>query len=213
MKNTVLYAVLGIVLGMQATSAQALTYTVTTGNTSNVAGATTIDFGTSPVNNVTSTTGALPAGYTGGALFNTSTSGISGLAARPVGSTDNFWSIGGGVTGKVVFEAPASYFGFLWGSPDVGSWNRIKFYDGNALLASLDGSVISGGNAWTNSRYFNVYAGVGEKITSVVFSASQNAFETDNHAFITAVPEPESYALILAGLGLIGLGVRRRQQG
>ena len=66
MKNTVLYALLGIVLGMQATSAQALTYTVTTGNTSNVAGATTIDFGTSPVNNVTSTTGALPAGYTGG---------------------------------------------------------------------------------------------------------------------------------------------------
>jgi hypothetical protein len=28
---------------------------------------------------------------------------------------------------------------------------------------------------------------------------------------VTAVPEPESYAMILAGLGLIGFAARRRQ--
>lgn len=212
MKNSVLFAVLGFALAVQATSAQALTVSVSSGATSSVVGATTIDFGVSSVNNAAATTGALPAGYTGGVLFNTSTSGISGLAARPVGSTGNFWSIGGGVTGKVVFDAPASYFGFLWGSPDVGSWNGVSFYDGQSLLASFDGAVIGGGNAWSNSQYFNVFAGAGEKITSVVFSASQNAFETDNHAFISAVPEPETYGLLLAGLGLVGWNARRRQQ-
>jgi hypothetical protein len=48
----------------------------------------------------------------------------------------------------------------------------------------------------------------------VTFTSGSNAFETDNHAFIasvTAVPEPETYALMLAGLGFLGAVVRRKK--
>jgi len=63
------------------------------------------------------------------------------------------------------------------------------------------------------SRYFNLFAGSGEVITRVEFLSNTNAFETDNHAFLAApVPEPETYAMMLAGLGLMGAIVRRRKR-
>ncbi|WP_420813510.1 PEP-CTERM sorting domain-containing protein [Nitrosomonas oligotropha] len=31
-------------------------------------------------------------------------------------------------------------------------------------------------------------------------------------SFTSAVPEPETYAMLLAGLGLLGLAIRRRNQ-
>ena len=37
-------------------------------------------------------------------------------------------------------------------------------------------------------------------------------FMADNMIVTAAVPEPESYAMLLAGLGLVGFAVRRREQ-
>ncbi|HSH72888.1 MAG TPA: FxDxF family PEP-CTERM protein [Methylophilaceae bacterium] len=210
-----------LLLSSYAVSANALTASVSGGP---AAGATLVDFGVSPFNDSAATSGTLPAGYTGGALFNTSTTGISGLAARPVSSEGNFWSVGtlsdGSIgTGSVVFDAPITYFGFLWGSPDPDPWNSVSFYNGITLLGSYNSASLTPlmgfpvSNDWGNTVYFNVFAGQGEVITSVVFTASQNAFETDNHAFITAVPEPETYGMMLAGLGLIGFMARRRMNG
>jgi hypothetical protein len=67
-------------------------------------------------------------------------------------------------------------------------------------------------NNWGNTTYFNVTTGTGPLIASVSFTASQNAFETDNHAFLSPIPEPETYAMMLAGLGLLGFMARRRKQ-
>ena len=221
----------GVLLLCFSAGAHALNVTVTNGSFSSVAGAVTVDFGVSPINNVGPVSGSLPSGilggvtysYSGGALFNfDGTSSLpNGTAARPVGSQDNFWSIGTNPAaqqgpGIVYLGAGVSYYGFLWGSPDASGWNSVSFFDGTTQLGpTFDGSAILNppdGNQ-SFARYFNVFAGPGEVITSVRFNANTNAFETDNHAFISAVPEPEIYAMMGLGLGLLGwVGRRRRLQ-
>ena len=217
MKNSISRAIMGLVLATSALSANAsLTTWVTSGPYGS--GTTTFDLGTTtpatasgPVASSFSTSFS-GASYSGGELFNTVSTGISGLAARPVGSTGNFWSLEGGQSGLVTFAAPISYFGFLWGSPDPIGWNTVSFYHGSTLLGTYDGTLVSSNNLWTSTGYFNVSTGNGPTITSISFSANQNAFETDNHSFTTAVPEPETYAMMMAGLGLIGVVARRRKQ-
>jgi hypothetical protein len=230
-KNAQAIAGAFVVLAMSAIAptAHALTTSVTTGSFSSVAGAHTVDFGISAINDLGPVSGSLPSGtlggvtysYSGGALFNfdTHSSLPNGISARPVGSTGNFWSIG---TSPAAQQGPGivslgtggvSYYGFLWGSPDKLGWNTVSFYDGSALLGSYGGaSVLNPPDGNQNfASYFNVFAGAGEVITKVTFSANTNAFETDNHAFISAIPEPETYAMLLAGLGLLGFMARRRK--
>ena len=59
--------------------------------------------------------------------------------------------------------------------------------------------------------YMNFNTTAGTTISRVTFSSTSNAFETDNHAYIAAVPEPETYAMLLTGLGLVGFASRRRR--
>jgi hypothetical protein len=222
---------IGTLLAVIAASAHAITFTVTDGSFSSQAGAFTVNFGVSPINNTGPVSGSLPGGtlggvtysYSGGALFNfdSSSSLPNGISARPVGSTGNFWSIGTDPSsqqgpGIVNLGAGVTYYGFLWGSPDASGWNSLAFFNGNTQLgATLDGSAVlnpANGNQ-TFAQYFNAFAGPGEVITRVQFGATRNAFETANHAFSAApAPEPEIYAMLLAGLGLIGFQARRRKK-
>jgi len=228
-KKLALVALLGF-----ATAANALTVTVTGGSFSSQAGAYTIDFGVSPINNTGPVAGVPGSGdillagsyagvnysYTDGALFNfDGSSGLpGGTSARPVGSTGNFWSVGPSPAtqagpGIVDLGVGVTYYGFLWGSPDAAGWNTVSFYNGTTLLGSYDGSAIlippDGDQSY--AKYFNVFAGPGEVITGISFAANTNAFETDNHAFISAVPEPEIYAMMGLGLGLMGWVARRKK--
>jgi len=201
MKKTISTLAMALVLSSFVISAHAaLSASVTSGATTQQALATTQTF----------SDGSRPSGYTGGGFFNTTT----GEYATPVGSTDYYFSVGtsGGQPGPAVvtFAAPVSYFGFLWGSPD--SYNTVSFYSGSSLLGSYtDGALWTPANGNQGMAvYFNVFTNGGPYITSVQFTSTSNAFETDNHSFITAVPEPETYAMMLAGLGLMGFIARRR---
>jgi hypothetical protein len=50
-------------------------------------------------------------------------------------------------------------------------------------------------------------------ISGLTKSAGDKAFILTTNSFIASVPEPESYAMLLAGLGLLGFMARRRQAG
>lgn len=191
-----------LVSAFAAANAHALTTSVTVGKHSSVLGATEETFES-----------GLPSNYSGGGIFSAS---VHKVASRPAGSTGNFLSFGvsgsQSSTGVVDLGKGASYFGFLWGSPD--KYNSVTFFDGLTALGTFDGSAIVNPTKGSNgsTRFFNVFAGAGEVITSVVFKSGKNAFETDNHA-VVAVPEPATYAMLLAGLGMVGLLARKRLGG
>jgi hypothetical protein len=148
----------------------------------------------------------------------TSAPGNSGYSAEPPGDTTDFFSVGtapqhASTTATLTFTgAGASYFGMYLGSPD--SYNSITF-TGNGVSKTYSGTDLAG--AWADGNqgtgmYFNFQAAQGTSFTTVTFNSGTNAFETDNHAYLmaAAVPEPETYAMMLAGLALVGL-VRRRK--
>lgn len=202
---------------LAATQAHAISFTVTSGASSLVEGVATDTFDPDATISLTPT---------GGAFFSASASGIT---AKPPGSTGQWWSIGtfGGQAGPGVVQLSfsATYYGFLWGSPD--SYNAVEFYSDGKLLKAFGGTDVFAQTdgfqgAFPQGQYVNFWAGEGEQFDQVRFLSGSNAFETDNHAvfapinvqidnFTAPVPEPETYALMLAGLCAIGFMSRNRR--
>ncbi len=218
LKRNAIAAAIGIAGTIFAGSAGAYTWSLdpvvsgqppfpSNGLMSLVAGATTITFDAA----------SLPTGvtYTGGAVTQGFTSGVS---APPQDDTSKYFTVGptDGSPGSFNSTFLNRYFGFNLSSPDT--YNSLEFLRGGNVLISYTGTTLGqvmgfpADGVQTTNRYLNVYAdNAGEYFDQVRFSSTRNAFETDNHAFI-AVPEPETYAMMLAGLGLMGFIARRRKQ-
>ncbi len=204
----------GLLMSVAVTGAHAFTWS--SGGTSvsgeglytSVLGATTINF-----NSGSAPTGS-PVNYTdgGAVLGNPSTH-----AALPNDDT-YFFSVGPSTSdpAMISFSSSLRYFGFYWGSPDT--YNIVELYKGSSLLGTFTGSLLAGvmqtdpdGNQAAGG-YLNVVAdNAGEYFDGIKFKSSNiNAFESDNHAYITAVPEPGTYAMLLAGFAMMGFIARRR---
>jgi hypothetical protein len=167
--------------------------------------------------------GMLPAGFatydnTPGAII--PFPGNSGYAALPPGDISPYFFSVGTTHGQpssssVTFGGMGvSYFGYYMGSPD--GYNEVTMYSGNQVVLHITGNemataalTMANGNQGTG--FYMNFHGNGTNITKVTFSANSDAFETDNHSYIAAVPEPETYAMLLAGLGLVGCAARRRK--
>ncbi len=107
-----------------------------------------------------------------------------------------------GVVGSVSFNSIAGQgqfdFGFTYTetSPSLG-FTPIS-------LAYVSGNRVRGPAMWTAIDGFfpNFY----------IDSATYSATGTPDNFAVTAVPEPETYAMLLAGLGVLGFMARRRKQ-
>jgi hypothetical protein len=158
-------------------------------------------------------TGSVNATIVGGTILNSD----QPFADIPKGAIagGNFLSAGPTTTQPsiVTFDTPIDYISFLWGSPDTYNDLTIITNLGNFAFSAtgLGFSVTNGDQSF--SQYVQFVAAAGTVITGLRFSNVPpiNAFEVANFS-VTAVPEPETYALMLAGLAALGFMSRRRRQ-
>jgi hypothetical protein len=198
------------------TVSSASAYSVTTGGmivvgeglTTSVAGATVVNFND----------GLMPSGYSGGAVKLGSS--VENWASPPNDSS-YFYTVGPGTgqsnPGTVLLNSLSQYFGYFGGSPDT--YNSVELYKDTALLATFSGNYLANkaginpvNGDWNKGAYWNIWAqNSTEYFNKVVFKSTSNAFETDNHASVSAVPLPAAVWLFGTGLlGLLGLAKRQR---
>lgn len=137
----------------------------------------------------------------------------------------NFLAAGpsSGAPATLTFTAPVQGVSFLWGSPDLYNLLTVTTTAGvqtfvadpslaNAAAASL-GFAQSNGNQ-DFSQYVSFAAQGASGIVSLRFDnvPATDAFEVSNFR-VTAIPEPGTYALMIAGLGAVGFIASRRRRG
>lgn len=121
--------------------------------------------------------------------------------------------------------ATTSAFGLIFADVEVAGSTHVDFFDaGNNLLFSRNALV--GGNQ--GLTFLGAVANAGEAIARVRITSGTNTIVSngvlgnaiddivvmDDFLYaepLAAVPEPETYALLLAGLGIVGFTVRRRR--
>lgn len=133
--------------------------------------------------------------------FSVGTTAIPNVQAVPLGAS-SFDVVTLGQTATLTFGAGVTSYTFLWGSPDLE--NKLVV-DGTVTFTGAN-VVASGYGLDSSSRLVTITDLTG--LSSLSFTTTKIAFEV---ARVNPVPEPETYALMLAGLGAIGFVARRRK--
>lgn len=173
---------------------------------------------------------ALPGGFTltgSGYLIQSGDNSLGAApAAGPTDATDdrtNYLSVYDGWA-RLMGDTGFHNLSFFWGSMD--NYNALDLLDasGNVFQTILPGDVPAGGNGdqlggWTNQR---VSIASTDGIFGVQLRSTTPAFEADNFFFsgrggdsqihVGGVPEPASWAMMLAGFGAVGAGLRSQRR-
>jgi len=140
--------------------------------------------------------------------------------AAPTNDNTNFGAAEPGA--NAVFSSNPGFemtsLSFYLGSLD--GYNTLSFFHNGTLIQSYSGADLAQGVANgdqtsgdTNRRFFFTFDAA-DGVNRVVFSTEFPAFEFDTFAAaISAVPEPQTWAMMILGFGLIGFMLRsnRRQ--
>ena len=138
----------------------------------------------------------------------------SGVSAPPYGDLTGYETVIGGASETLTAAKGLTSMSVYIGSPDA--YNSITFYSNSFAGGSqtLTGAALFNPNAnFGGNQGLGVEANYdfgGAKVSKVVFGSTANSFEFDNVAGVAGVPEPATWALMIGGLGLMGVALRRR---
>lgn len=142
---------------------------------------------------------------------------IGATAPAPYVGAPGFWSTGfssgldlalGGSNTSQNMTAPASYQAFTFWGQYTESVYQIG---GSATFSITLGNVSVGQNTVGISSYYGGWTPPQEYVNNQY--GNYTTFTASAVSAVAVVPEPETYAMLLAGLGLVGAVARRRRQG
>lgn len=203
MTNVLKRAILGVAAALAMSSASQAAVVVSYDNTAPAGLDLVYDFD-----------GLAASGYTlalngPAAIFDGALGLVPDIAAPPPGVTNKYLAIQAG--GEAILNTLSlNKLSIYIGSPDT--FNSIRFIGLNGFDVTLNGTQLAAGafNGDQSVGRYMTYDFGADRVTKVIFSSSGNSFELDNIA-VSAVPEPGAWALMIAGFGLMGAALRRRQ--
>jgi hypothetical protein len=165
--------------------------------------------------------------WTGGLA--TATGTVRGLHSAPAGNTTVYGYVSSANADPyaTLFTPALTSISFYWGSMDSHNWlwvlgadlQPIRFIHMSTIPFDRAAYAAGGGG---RARRLLITANAGETIHGLRFWGRGRSFEFDDFAATlaptldtdgTGVPEPRSWAMLIAGFGLTGAIARRRRSG
>lgn len=138
------------------------------------------------------------------------------LTSAALGSVNNFKFSNLHTNDTLILNISGTNVNLSGGYGDFSKYNVLyNFYEAQTITLNgvgLYGSVLAplatmtGGNGQINGDVV-----VGNWASNIQVNASHSFNATNVAGYVSAVPEPETYAMLLAGLGLVGFMARRRK--